>query len=411
MSKIHFEKAPPHKQSLLETEIESRSNLVTPKTGLVRQKKKEIEDPRLGADMTQKILRSAINQIAEDDSVNHDDTEKLKESLVVSIDEDEENPDEEIELELETNDEESRALFEMFKNTIAHEASHSLDHTLTQTRHQVDPKIQEMYKKLSQFLKIYKSGKLPKAVNVLASQNIPDWLDLMYLSKPEEWSKNALEAVTTLFSQTASDERLEVYIREILFAYVENILESSKKLPKQVWNALLAAARRPPCFIKGLLLPLSTEVSISLKEARVISALVTKIKLPKDHMNALLIRICEDVPSPVRTIFVARLVSKRQALAIQAIDAVVAYFYNFLNIDEKQPLLWHKALLEFVKSYCIDLQNEQREAIVQIMQKHRHEQIDKEIISLFEKIPPREEVPEPESIPLYGHPQLPPAEE
>ena len=39
--KLHLEKAPSHEQSLADAEIESRSNLVTPKTGLLRQKKKK----------------------------------------------------------------------------------------------------------------------------------------------------------------------------------------------------------------------------------------------------------------------------------------------------------------------------------------------------------------------------------
>ena len=149
--KIHLEKAPSHEHSLVEAEIESRSNLVTPKTGLPRQKKKEIEDPRLGADMTQKILRSAVNQIVEEQHPEEEEVnpEKLRENLAISLNNyddnnnEQENDDDEIEIDLETNDEESRQLFEMFKTTIAHEASHHLDHELLKTRHQVDPKVRQ----------------------------------------------------------------------------------------------------------------------------------------------------------------------------------------------------------------------------------------------------------------------------
>ena len=297
--KIHLEKAPAHEQSLTEAEIESRSTLAVPKTGLQRQKKKEVEDPRLGADMTQKILRSAVNQMVEEE--NSDDEgpgqQELRENLAISLNnyEDTKNDDNDndIEIDLETNDEESRALFDMFKSTIAHEASHHLDHTLQKTRHQADPKVQEVYTKLGGILRIYKSGKLPKAVNVLASTKIPDWEDLLELSNPLNWSPNAMEAVTVLFSQTASDKVLTKFIQNTLLEYVQNILENAKKLPRPVWNALMAAARRPPCFIKGLLLPLSTELQVTMKEARIISAIVTKVKLPRDHMNALLIKTCD----------------------------------------------------------------------------------------------------------------------
>lgn len=59
-----------------------------------------------------------------------------------------------------------------------------------------------------------------------------------------------------------------------------------------------------------------------MKEARVISAIVTKVKLPRDHMNTQLIKICENQFSTDMTIFVAKLISDGQALSIQVIDAV-----------------------------------------------------------------------------------------
>ena len=399
LKKLHPEKAPAHAQSLTQEELASRSNLVVPKA--TRQKKKEVEDPRLGPDMTQKILRSAVNQIVEEAD---NETRTAPEDVLAHLPSDDENDDNDndadLELDLETNDEESRALFEMFKPTISG-VSHKLDHELAKTRHQVDPKVREVYTQLGSVLKIYKSGKLPKAINVIASQKIPDWQDLIELSNPMSWSLNALQAVTVLFAQSASDKRLTVYIREILLDYIREILEKSKKLPKQVWSTLMAAARRPPCFIKGLLLPLSNEPQVSVKEARVISAIVTKVRLPNDHMNALLIKICESDPTPVRTVFLSRLVSKGQALAIQAIDSILAYFLYFMAEDEKQPLIWHKTLLDFVKRYGKELTYEQREALDQLLQKHPHHQITQEIRSTLAKVPPREETGESVNIPTY----------
>ncbi|OHS97651.1 Bystin [Tritrichomonas foetus] len=383
--KIHLDKAPAHGQSLAEEEIESRSNLVAPKAS--RQKKKEVEDPRLGADMTEKILRSAVNQIVEEEAAE----KGLNENIEINVPSDDEDvEDGEIEFELETNDEESRNLFELFKGSISHMARH-FDHELAKTRHQVDPKVREVYTQLGSVLKIYKSGKLPKAVNVVASQKIPDWEDLLELSNPMNWSLNAVQAVTLLFAQSASDKRLTTYIRHFLLDYIQELLERSKKLPKQIWNALMAAARRPPCFINGMLIPLSMEPQVSMKEARVISAIVTKVKLPRDHMNAFIIKICEAENSATRTIFLARLISKGQALAIRTIDSILSYFLSFLGEDEKQPLIWQKALLDFIKRYGQELTYEQREALEPLLQKQHHQQITPEIRSILEKVPPREE--------------------
>jgi essential nuclear protein 1 len=129
-----------------------------------------------------------------------------------------------------------------------------------------------------------------------------------------------------------------------------------------------------------------------MKEARVISTIASRVKLPRDHANAFIIKLCTtgDV-TKTRTIFIARLIGKGQALAIQAIDAVIAYFMAFTGIDEKQPLLWHKAILDFAKKYGRDILYEQREALAGLLRKHNHPQITPEILKVFASVPPREE--------------------
>ena len=374
--------APAHEQSLAEAELESRSNLAIQKT--VRQKKKVIEDPRLGPDMTKKILNAAVEQLEEDKQI--EDTSINLPSVDEDIDE-----DEEIVLDFETNDKESADMFNLFK-VQSEDTSKLMDEKLRKTAQQTNKKVREVYIQLGSLLRIYKSGKLPKAVNTIASQSIPDWLDLLYLTQPMNWSVNALNAVTLLFAQSASDRRCEIFYHEILLEYIENVLERSKKLPPQLWKALLGAARRPKCFIRGILLPLS-ESNCPQKEARVISLIVTRVKLPRDHANAFIIKICEGDISMIRTIFLANMIAKGQALAIQAIDAILNYFLRF-EAEPKEPKLpvsWHQALLDFVNKYGTELLYEQRDHLVILLKKHNHEKITPLIFEFLKNNPPREE--------------------
>lgn len=72
----------------------------------------------------------------------------------------------------------------------------------------------------------------------------------------------------------------------------------------------------------------------------------------------------------------------------------------FKEENEKQPLLCHKSLLDFVKRYKITL--EQKETLGLLLQKHMYEQITKEIIDILQKAPPKEECQfENERIPTY----------
>jgi hypothetical protein len=137
-----------------------------------------------------------------------------------------------------------------------------------------------------------------------------------------------------------------------------------------------------------------------MKEARVISAIATRVRLPRDHANAFIIRLCTAEITTPRTIFLSKMIEKGQALAIQAIDAIVAYFLAFLAINEKQPLLWHRALFDFVKRYATDVTLEQRDALVPLVRMHPHAYFTGEIGKVFDAVPPREDMVEAETIPV-----------
>ena len=383
--KIKRVTAPGHGASLVDEELDARSTLAVQKTA--RGKTKNIQDPTLGADLTKKILKSAVAQLEEGDdgpkqTVLHFQKPEEQEDL---------EEEEAVEIDFETQDEESRDLFALFQSGVG-EIAHHVSKTLQKTQHQANPEVQEVYRQLGGVLKLYKSGKLPKAVNALASQQIPDWLELLDMSQPENWSANAVKAVTQVFAQSASDGKLEKYYYEVLLEYIREKLETMRKLPAVLFQALFAAARRPKCFIKGILIPLSQEPQCTMKEARVISTILTKIRLPRDHANAFIIKLCSSEVTVTRTIFLARMINKGQALAIQAIDAIIAYFLAFQGIDEPQPVLWHRAVLDFAKKYGKDVTEEQREALAVLLEKHKHDKITPEIIATFKAIPPREEV-------------------
>ena len=387
---LKLEKAPPHEKSLVEVIEEQRSTVAIPKAA--RQKKKVLEEVSLGSSMTKKILKTAVEQLEE---VKADEDEDAGEEKKVVLPEDFDEDDEidEAELDLEANDEESRALFEMFKSEIVAE-SNRLNKKLEKTTHSSDPAVIEIYQKLGVLMKNYKSGKLPKALNVVASQkDIPDWFELLEYAQPENWSPNAIKEVTTLFAQTASDKRCRKFFSDILLDYIRGLLDNSKKLPRNIWDALVAASRRAKPFVLGILLPLASEGHCTPKEVRVISALVNRVRLPGDLVNSFIVWLCEGKEITItRTIFLARFVQKGKALAIRAVDAAFGYFMQFAAETEPQPLLWHQALHDFAKNYARDLTDEQKEALVdELLVKQHKPGISTETKKLIMEAPTRPE--------------------
>lgn len=358
MSTKHLKlpKAPNHKKTLADEIEEQQNPFVVPKQS--RQKQKVITQQSLGSDMTKKILNTALDQLEE---------EKVVEDVEIDlpeVEEDEDDSENEIVVDVEENDEEAKALFELFKGDVV-QTSNRLNTTLEKTAHVSNPEVVEIYQKLGVLLRNYKSGKLPKAINVVASQNIPDWFELLEYSQPDNWSVNAIKEVTTLFAQTANEARCLKFYRDILLEYIRNILDDNKKLPRNIWATLQTAARRSKPFVLGIMKPLATEGQCTPKDARVISQLVTRVKLPNDLVNSFLIWLCEGKEiSLTRTIFVIRFVQKGKVLAIRAVDAVFGYFMQFAGVTEQQPVIWHQALKDFAKHYAKDLTLEQKEIMV-----------------------------------------------
>lgn len=53
--------------------------------------------------------------------------------------------------------------------------------------------------------------------------------------------------------------------------------------------------------------------------------------------------------------------------------------YRFQRDKRELPVLWHQAFLTFVQRYKEDISSEQKEALMELLRAHTHEQITPEI--------------------------------
>merc|ERR1712141_129441 len=75
------------------------------------------------------------------------------------------------------------------------------------------------------------------------------------------------------------------------------------------------------------------------------------------------------------SIFLRLLIEKKYALPYRVVDAVVFHFIRFLSDDRNLPVLWHQSFLRFVQIYKEDISSEQKEALMELCQKHFHAKI------------------------------------
>lgn len=62
----------------------------------------------------------------------------------------------------------------------------------------INPKVEQVYRKVGHLLKTYKSGKLPKAFKIIPSLN--NWEEVLLLTNPDDWSAQAMWHATRIFA-------------------------------------------------------------------------------------------------------------------------------------------------------------------------------------------------------------------
>lgn len=142
------------------------------------------------------------------------------------------------------------------------------------------------------------------------------------------------------------------------------------------------------CFLNliGIVLPLCHDEECTLREAAIISSLLTKSSVPILHSCAAMLKIAEmDYKGP-NSIFLLTLLRKKYALPYRVIDALVCHFARFSADTSEFPVLWYQALLAFVENYHTDISDEQKEALADLCKVHRHHQITPVIMNYLHPV-------------------------
>ncbi|CAG8249199.1 unnamed protein product [Penicillium salamii] len=265
---------------------------------------------------------------------------------------------------------------------------------------QIPAKAVEVYEKVGMILSRYKSGPLPKPVKILPS--VPNWQTLLDITRPESWTGNAVYAVTRIFISSKPHVAQE-FINIVLLERVREEIHETKKLNVHTYNALRKALYKPACFFKGLLFPLVSTGTCTLREAHIVSSVVARVSVPVLHSAAALLRMCDlsaeqsvtDVESTgAVNMFIRVFLEKKYALPFKVVDALVFHFLRFRVVNPedqmndgpglgsknyKLPVLWHQSLLVFAQRYRNDITEDQREALLDLLLVRGHKDIGPEV--------------------------------
>lgn len=263
-------------------------------------------------------------------------------------------------------------------------------------------KVVEAYTHVGKILSRYKSGKLPKPFKVLPT--LPQCDTLLAITRPETWTPNAVYEATKIFS-SSRPEMAQFFNAEVLLPRIRDDIMETKKLNVHLYNALKKTLYKPAAFFKGLVFPLLESATCTLREATIISSVVARISIPVLHSAAALYHLCEiasnqmtvDIESAgACNIFIRTLLEKKYALPYRVIDELVFHFLRFrsVNLDgdtemsgnsrkaqgeAKLPVLWHQCLLAFAQRYKNEIEEEQRDALLDLVKGRGHKDIGPEV--------------------------------
>lgn len=245
----------------------------------------------------------------------------------------------------------------------------------------INQKIVDAYKLVGEVLRTYTSGKLPKAFNILPSTE--DWEDLINITEPYNWTPQAMYEAVIQFS---SGEVIMTYkfYEKYLVPAIRNDIKKNKKLNIHYYNCLKRALFKPSAFFKGIILPMSK--NLSAKEASIIGSILRKCSIPNNHASAALVKLMEICEKDKKGIsvgalyFMRLLLVKKYAFPKEVKEKLVNFFLGYYNFDkEKLPVLWHQALLCFVQHYKLDLTEVEKSKLKDLNNKVGHHIISTEI--------------------------------
>jgi len=241
----------------------------------------------------------------------------------------------------------------------------------------MSPKVIEAYTSVGKWLKTYKSGQLPKAFKIIP--NLANWEEVLYLTAPIDWSPGACREAIKIFASNFNAKMAQRFYNLVLLPAVRQNVSTHKKLNFHYYEALKKAFFKPAAFFKGILLPLAQE-NCTLREAVIVSSILTKISIPVLHSAAAIVRLATMKPwFGTTSIFMTALINKKYSLPHSVIGVLTDHFCSFEHDERTLPVVWHRCLLTFVQRYKNDIKPLQRNRLKELLRNHCHEGMGPEI--------------------------------
>jgi essential nuclear protein 1 len=106
---------------------------------------------------------------------------------------------------------------------------------------------------------------------------IQNWEDVLWLTRPDQWSACATYACTRIFASNLNAKMAQRFYNVVLLEKCLDDIRTNKVLNYHLYMALKKALFKPAAFYKGILLPLCQSQTCTLREATIIGSVLAKV--------------------------------------------------------------------------------------------------------------------------------------
>lgn len=267
---------------------------------------------------------------------------------------------------------------EMEQQQQDHPSNNHLNDDEEMVQPNLPPKVIQVYTDIGKILSRYTSGKLPKAFKVIPS--ISNWEDVLYLTRPDLWTPQAMYAATRIFASNLNPKMAQRFYNLVLLDSIRADIVANHKLNYHYYMALKKAVYKPAAFFKGILLPLCKE-DCTLREAAIVASALQRVSIPVHHSAVAIHKLAQmDTYNGASSIFIKTLLNKKYSLPAPVIGSLIHHFASFAKDSSiVLPVLWHQCLLTFIQRYRNEVNDEGKQLLKQVLKIHFHPKITPEI--------------------------------
>jgi essential nuclear protein 1 len=226
------------------------------------------------------------------------------------------------------------------------------------------PKLLKLLERASLFLRVYRSGKLPKILRILP--NLKNFEEILWLTRPDIWSEQAIVVLTRFFQPKLDKNQLSRYYSLVLAPRFQESIFKPKSYSVHIEKAIKISIKCPSIFFSSIILPMCESDRCSNKEGVVISSIIWKYKFPRSVIMSALIRLTKDPITSAKCMLLRVIISKNYLISLRIIDLLIDFFS--LNIKKTSPH-YKNLLLVFLRNYFDSLSNEDKKKVFKLKTK------------------------------------------